>query len=94
LKFKVQVVQNTPAGIITNIAEVDPDGPGTEGKTPSNPNDVTVLGVKKVLLTIVRPMPLLMDNQQQLQHLMSLLSQQLKVLQLPLVLLRVVVSQS
>ena len=47
LKFKVQVVQNTPAGIITNIAEVDPDGPGTEGKTPSNPNDVTVLGVKK-----------------------------------------------
>lgn len=47
LKFKVQVVQNTPAGIIRNIAEVDPDGPGTEGKTPSNPNDVTVLGVKK-----------------------------------------------
>lgn len=47
LKFKVQVVQNTPAGIITNIAEVDPDGPGTEGKTPSNPNDVTVLSVKK-----------------------------------------------
>ncbi|WP_256414117.1 NEW3 domain-containing protein [Acinetobacter sp. 5862] len=47
LKFKVQVIQNTPAGIITNIAEVDPDGPGTEGKTPSNPNDVTVLGVKK-----------------------------------------------
>ncbi|WP_087545183.1 beta strand repeat-containing protein [Acinetobacter sp. WCHA29] len=47
LKFKVRVNQNTPAGIITNIAEVDPDGPGTEGKTPSNPNDVTVLGVKK-----------------------------------------------
>ncbi len=47
LKFKVQVVQNTPAGIITNTAEVDPDGPGSEGKTPSNPNDVTVLGVKK-----------------------------------------------
>lgn len=47
LKFKVQVVQNTPAGIIRNIAEVDPDGSGTEGKTPSNPNDVTVLGVKK-----------------------------------------------
>ncbi|MEK0212374.1 DUF11 domain-containing protein [Acinetobacter junii] len=47
LKFKVRVNQNTPAGIITNIAEVDPDGPGAEGKTPSNPNDVTVLGVKK-----------------------------------------------
>lgn len=47
LKFKIRVNQNTPAGIITNIAEVDPDGPGTEGKTPSNPNDVTVLGVKK-----------------------------------------------
>ncbi|WAU72284.1 MULTISPECIES: beta strand repeat-containing protein [unclassified Acinetobacter] len=47
LKFKVRVNQNTPAGVITNIAEVDPDGPGTEGKTPSNPNDVTVLGVKK-----------------------------------------------
>ncbi|MBY3625432.1 DUF11 domain-containing protein [Acinetobacter sp. CUI P1] len=47
LKFKVRVNLNTPAGIITNIAEVDPDGPGTEGKTPSNPNDVTVLGVKK-----------------------------------------------
>ena len=47
LKFKVQVVQNTPAGIITNTAEVDPDGPDSEGKTPSNPNDVTVLGVKK-----------------------------------------------
>jgi uncharacterized repeat protein (TIGR01451 family) len=47
LKFKVRVNQNTPAGIITNIAEVDPDGPGTEGKTPSNPNDVNVLGVKK-----------------------------------------------
>lgn len=47
LKFKVRVDQNTPAGTITNIAEVDPDGPGTEGKTPSNPNDITVLGVKK-----------------------------------------------
>ncbi|ESK56468.1 beta strand repeat-containing protein [Acinetobacter tjernbergiae] len=47
LKFKVRVNQNTPAGTITNIAEVDPDGPGTEGKTPSNPNDITVLGVKK-----------------------------------------------
>lgn len=47
LKFKVRVNQNTPAGIITNTAEVDPDGPGAEGKTPSNPNDVTVLGVKK-----------------------------------------------
>lgn len=47
LKFKVRVNQNTPAGIITNIAEVDPDGPGAEVKTPSNPNDVTVLGVKK-----------------------------------------------
>lgn len=47
LKFKVRVNQNTPAGTITNIAEVDPDGPGTEVKTPSNPNDVTVLGVKK-----------------------------------------------
>ncbi len=47
LKFKVQVDQNTPAGTITNIAEVDPDGSGNEGKTPSNPNDVTVLGVKK-----------------------------------------------
>lgn len=47
LKFKVRVDLNTPAGTITNIAEVDPDGPGTEGKTPSNPNDITVLGVKK-----------------------------------------------
>ena len=47
LKFKVRVNQNTPAGIIRNIAEVDPDGPGAEVKTPSNPNDVTVLGVKK-----------------------------------------------
>ena len=47
LKFKVRVNQNTPAGIITNTAEVDPDGPGAEVKTPSNPNDVTVLGVKK-----------------------------------------------
>ena len=47
LKFKVRVNQNTPAGVITNIAEVDPDGPGTEGKTPSNPNDITVLSVKK-----------------------------------------------
>ncbi|MEG0404688.1 MAG: NEW3 domain-containing protein [Acinetobacter sp.] len=47
LKFKVQVDQNTPAGTITNIAEVDPDGPGTEGKTPSNQNDITVVGVKK-----------------------------------------------
>lgn len=47
LKFKVRVDQNTPAGTITNIAEVDPDGPGTEGKTPSNPNDITVLSVKK-----------------------------------------------
>ncbi len=33
--------------MITNIANVDPDGTGLEGKTPSNPNDVTVLGVKK-----------------------------------------------
>jgi len=47
LKFKVRVDLNTPAGTITNTAEVDPDGPGTEGKTPSNPNDITVLGVKK-----------------------------------------------
>ena len=47
LKFKVLVNQNTPAGIIRNIAEVDPDGPGAEVKTPSNPNDVTVLGVKE-----------------------------------------------
>ncbi|OTG69505.1 hypothetical protein B9T25_02750 [Acinetobacter sp. ANC 4470] len=47
LKFKVRVDQNTPAGTITNTAEVDPDGSGTEGKTPSNPNDITVLGVKK-----------------------------------------------
>jgi uncharacterized repeat protein (TIGR01451 family) len=36
LKFKVRVNQNTPAGIIRNIAEVDPDGPGAEVKTPSN----------------------------------------------------------
>lgn len=47
LKFKVRVDLNTPAGTITNTAEVDPDGPGTEGKTPSNPNDITVLSVKK-----------------------------------------------
>lgn len=47
LKFKVRVNQNTPAGIITNTAYVDPDGPGAEVKTSSNPNDVTVLGVKK-----------------------------------------------
>ena len=47
LKFKVRVNQNTPAGTITNTAEVDPDGSGAEGKTPSNPNDITVLGVKK-----------------------------------------------
>ncbi|CAB1220242.1 NEW3 domain-containing protein [Acinetobacter bouvetii] len=48
LKFKVEVNQNTPAGTITNTAYVDPDGPGTdEGKTPSNPTDVTVLSIKK-----------------------------------------------
>lgn len=47
LKFKVRVDQNTPAGTITNIAEVDPDGSDPEGKTPSNPNDITVLAVKK-----------------------------------------------
>lgn len=47
LKFKVRVDLNMPAGTITNTAEVDPDGPGTEGKTPSNPNDITVLSVKK-----------------------------------------------
>ena len=47
LKFKVRVNQNTPAGTITNIAEVDPDGPSPEGKTPSNQNDITVVGVKK-----------------------------------------------
>ncbi|SDB84207.1 beta strand repeat-containing protein [Acinetobacter boissieri] len=47
LKFKVQVVQNTAAGKITNVAEVDPDGAGPEGTTKSNSNDVTVLGVKK-----------------------------------------------
>lgn len=47
-KFKVQIVQNTAAGKITNIAEVDPDGAtGPEGKTSSNSNDVTVLSVKK-----------------------------------------------
>jgi hypothetical protein len=64
LKFKVRVDQNTPAGIITNIAEVDPDGPGTEGKTPSNPNDVTVLGVKKGTINDRTEMPLLMWMQQ------------------------------
>ena len=47
LKFKVRVDENVPAGTITNTAEVDPDGPGTEGKTPSNSNDITVLSVKK-----------------------------------------------
>ena len=47
LTFKVQVNQNTAAGVITNIANVDPDGSGSEGNTPSNPNDVTVLSVKK-----------------------------------------------
>ncbi|MBF7683087.1 DUF11 domain-containing protein [Acinetobacter sp. B5B] len=47
LKFKVQVVQNTSAGKITNVAYVDPDGSGPEGQTSSNANDVTVLGVKK-----------------------------------------------
>ena len=47
LKFKVRVDLNMPAGTITNTAEVDPDGPGTEGKTPSNSNDITVLSVKK-----------------------------------------------
>lgn len=47
LKFKVRVDLNMPAGTITNTAEVDPDGLGTEGKTPSNPNDITVLSVKK-----------------------------------------------
>lgn len=47
LKFKVSVDANAPAGVITNIAEIDPDGPGAEPKTPSNPTDVTVLGTKK-----------------------------------------------
>ncbi|ESK37315.1 hypothetical protein P256_02370 [Acinetobacter nectaris CIP 110549] len=47
LKFKVQVVQNTPAGKITNIAGVDPDGSGPENTTPSNSNDINVLSVKK-----------------------------------------------
>ncbi|MBL8321649.1 MAG: DUF11 domain-containing protein, partial [Acinetobacter sp.] len=48
LTFKVVVAKGTAAGIITNIANVDPDGPiGSEGNTPSNPNDVTVLGIKK-----------------------------------------------
>ncbi|GAB3040643.1 NEW3 domain-containing protein [Acinetobacter apis] len=47
LKFKVQVNQNAAAGKITNVAEVDPDGSGPEGKTSSNSNDVTVLSVKK-----------------------------------------------
>lgn len=48
LTFKVRVDQNTPAGVITNIANVDPDGPsGPEGNTPSNPNDVNILSIKK-----------------------------------------------
>jgi len=47
LTFKVIVAKDTAAGVITNIANVDPDGPGSEGNTPSNPNDVTVLGIKK-----------------------------------------------
>lgn len=48
LTFKVRVDQNTPAGVITNIANVDPDGPlGSEGNTPSNPNDVNILSIKK-----------------------------------------------
>lgn len=47
LKFKVQVAQNTAAGKITNIANVDPDGAGPEGTTPSNSNDITVLSIKK-----------------------------------------------
>jgi uncharacterized repeat protein (TIGR01451 family) len=47
LKFKVTVNQTAPAGTIRNVANVDPDGPGTTGNTPSNPADVTVEGVKK-----------------------------------------------
>lgn len=48
LTFKVRVDQNTPAGVITNIANVDPDGPlGSEGNTPSNPNDINILSIKK-----------------------------------------------
>ena len=47
LTFKVRVDQNTPAGVITNTAYVDPDGPGSEGNTPSNPNDINILSIKK-----------------------------------------------
>ncbi|PZO93084.1 MAG: hypothetical protein DI631_07505 [Acinetobacter johnsonii] len=48
LTFKVRVDQNTPAGVIRNTAYVDPDGPsGPEGDTPSNPNDVNILSIKK-----------------------------------------------
>ncbi|MBF7687389.1 beta strand repeat-containing protein [Acinetobacter rathckeae] len=48
LKFKVKVVQNAPAGKITNVASVDPDGDnGPEGSTNSNSNDVTVMSIKK-----------------------------------------------
>lgn len=48
LTFKVIVDKNRAAGIITNIANVDPDGnPSTPNSTPSNPNDVTVLSIKK-----------------------------------------------
>lgn len=47
LTFKVTVDQNTPAGTITNIGYVDPDGPGTEPSKPSNPTDVTISSIKK-----------------------------------------------
>ena len=48
LTFKVRVDKDTPAGVIRNTAYVDPDGPlGSEGNTPSNPNDINILSIKK-----------------------------------------------